>query len=103
MAGRANRRISFDQQDGSAAEAWMWILKTEQLIEEMKAAPCDSSIERVQKMLEGAGERKRRSISKAESTSYRLKSRENRGSIERGHPTNHLKVLKISVFQPSDF
>ena len=31
-----------------------------------------------------------RSISKAESTSYRLKSRQNRGSIERRYPINHL-------------
>ncbi len=40
MAGRAGakRRISFNQKDGSEAEAWTWILETEQLIEEMKAA-----------------------------------------------------------------
>ncbi len=45
MAGRAKRRISFNQQDGSEAEAWTWIWETEQLIEEMKAAPSDSGID----------------------------------------------------------
>ncbi len=52
MAGRAKRRISFDQQDGSETEAWIWILETEQLIEEMKAAPSHSSIDWVWRMLE---------------------------------------------------
>ncbi len=62
MAGRAGakRRISFNQQDGSEAEAWIWILETEQLIEEMKAAPSDSGLDWVRGMLEEAVERKRR-------------------------------------------
>ncbi len=60
MAGRAKRRISFDQQDGSETEAWIWILETEQLIEEMKAAPSHSSIDWVWRMLEEKLKRKRR-------------------------------------------
>ncbi len=60
MAARANRRISFNQQDGSEAEAWTWILETEQLIEEMKAAPSDSGLDWVRGMLEEKLKRKRR-------------------------------------------
>ncbi len=58
MAGRAKRRISFNQQDGSEAEAWTWILETERLIEEMKAAPSDSGIDWVRGMLEEKLKRK---------------------------------------------
>ncbi len=60
MAGRANRRISFNQQDGSETEAWIWILETERLIEEMKAAPRDPGIDWVRGMLEEKLKRKRR-------------------------------------------
>ncbi len=60
MAGRAKRGISLNQQDGSEAEAWTWILETEQLIEEMKAAPSDSGIDWVRGMLEEKLKRKRR-------------------------------------------
>jgi hypothetical protein len=62
MAGRAGakQRISFNQQDGSAAEAWTWILETERLIEEIKAAPSDPGIDWVRRMLEKTVERKRR-------------------------------------------
>lgn len=62
MAGRAGakHRISFNQQDGSETEAWVWILETEQLIEEMKAAPSHSSIDWVRRMLEEKLKRKRR-------------------------------------------
>ncbi len=45
MAGRTKRRANFNQQDGSEAEAWIWILETERLIEEMKAAPSDPGID----------------------------------------------------------
>ncbi len=60
MAGRANRRISFNQQNGSEAEAWIWILETERLIEEMKAAPSDPGIDWVRAMLEEKLKRKGR-------------------------------------------
>ncbi len=60
MAGRANRRASFNQQDGSEAEAWIWILETERLIEEMKAAPSDPGLDWVRGMLEEKLKRKRR-------------------------------------------
>ncbi len=62
MTGRAGakHRISFNQQDGSEAEAWTWILETKRLIEEMKAAPSDPGIDWVRDMLEETVERKRR-------------------------------------------
>ena len=62
MAGRvgANRRNSFNQQDGSEAEAWIWMVETERLIEEMKAAPSDPGIDWVRGMLEEKLKRKRR-------------------------------------------
>jgi hypothetical protein len=62
MAGRANRRISFNQQDGSEAEAWIWMVETERLIEEMKAAPSDPGIDWVRDMLEEKLRRKRRPL-----------------------------------------
>ncbi len=60
MAGRPKRRVSFNQQDGSEAEAWTWILETERLIEQMKSTPSDPGIDWVRGMLEEAVERKRR-------------------------------------------
>ena len=62
MTGRAgaNRRIRFNQQDGSEAEAWIWILETEQLIEEMKDAPNDPGNDWMRDMLEEKLKRKRR-------------------------------------------
>ncbi len=62
MAGRARakRRYSFNQQDGSEAEAWTWILETERLIEEMKVAPSNPGIDWVRGMLEEKLKRKRR-------------------------------------------
>ena len=54
------RQISFNQQDGSETEAWIWILETDQLIEEMKAAPSDSGIDWVRGMREEKLKRKRR-------------------------------------------
>jgi len=60
MAGRAKRRARFNQQVGSDAEAWTWILETEQLIEEMKAASSDSGIDWVRDTLEEKLKRKRR-------------------------------------------
>ncbi len=62
MAGRARakRRYSFNQQDGSEAEAWTWILETERLIEEMRAVPNDPGIDWVRGMLEEKLKWKRR-------------------------------------------
>ena len=62
MTGRAGakRRIRFNQQGGSEAEAWIWLLETERLIEEMKAAPSDPGLDWVRGMLEEAVKRKRR-------------------------------------------
>ena len=62
MAGRAKRQISFNQQNGSEAEAWIWILETERLIEEMTAAPSDPDIDWVRAMLEEKLRRKRRPL-----------------------------------------
>ena len=60
MTGRAKHRASFNQQVGSEAEAWIWTLETERLLEEMKAASSDSGIDWVRGMLEEKLKRKRR-------------------------------------------
>ncbi len=59
---RRNRLTVLGKQGHSEAEVWAWILETERLIEEMKAAPNNPSIDWVQSMLEEVVERKRRQL-----------------------------------------